>query len=469
MNETNDPYLGDFFNEDLVSKFETMINKNEKYFFDVHEFEDIIDYYLDRDEFKTAWVAVDMACSQHPYSEGIQMKKAQVLIDKGEFIKALQTLSVLEKTSSELFDVYILKGTAYIHLGDLDKGMKTFNRAAKYSEEEIDEIYYNIAVTFIGASLLKEAIIYLEKGLEFNPESLPLIYELAYCHERLDNYQECIETYNRYLDIDPYAEMIWYRLGQVYEEVELFDKAIEAYQFSIAIEDEFSLAYMNLASVLMTVNRQEEAISTYKYFLELEEDSIEAYINIGIIYEDLGKIEKAIGYYNEAIKQDQSADEAYYRLGKIQMENSEVMSAIENFNKAIHFAPEISDYWFASAQANHLADFIPEAKYAFKKAKNLDPDNLEFWTEYAYFFYTIDEIGKAVQVIYDASVFFNDSPEIFYYLGYFLIKGGNLESGKQNLSKGIELDYLYASEMSEKFDDFYEIKEIKDLIFKFNN
>ena len=61
----------DYFQEDgdlkeIIGRFENMLNQVEAYFFDVYEFERIIDHYLDTNHFSKAIDAVYHGKNQHP-------------------------------------------------------------------------------------------------------------------------------------------------------------------------------------------------------------------------------------------------------------------------------------------------------------------------------------------------------------------------------------------------------------------
>ncbi len=70
-----------------VQKFERMKKNNESYFFDVIEFETIIDYYIESNNSNKAFEAATLASEQHPNSVSIQLRKARVLLIKEELLK----------------------------------------------------------------------------------------------------------------------------------------------------------------------------------------------------------------------------------------------------------------------------------------------------------------------------------------------------------------------------------------------
>ena len=125
----------------VVQRFETMKRNNENYFFDVIEFETIIDYYLESNNSLRAFEAAALATSQHPNSVSIQLRKARVLLDRGRAVEAMRILKKLEDIEPGNHEIYIVKGTALGILGDINASQenvrsgsyKGYRRKRKYS------------------------------------------------------------------------------------------------------------------------------------------------------------------------------------------------------------------------------------------------------------------------------------------------------------------------------------------------
>jgi len=58
--------LEEYFGNELVKKFEEMMENNDEFYFDTEELEDIIVYYLELGDFNYADTAVNMALSCIP-------------------------------------------------------------------------------------------------------------------------------------------------------------------------------------------------------------------------------------------------------------------------------------------------------------------------------------------------------------------------------------------------------------------
>ena len=99
-----------------IQKYERMRRNNEKYFFDVIEFESIIDYYIDNNNSVKAFEAAILALS----SIRIQCQfnlESQVLLDKGRLLNFLKILRV--ENIEHNHEIYYSKGTALGMLGDI--------------------------------------------------------------------------------------------------------------------------------------------------------------------------------------------------------------------------------------------------------------------------------------------------------------------------------------------------------------
>ncbi|MBK6752904.1 MAG: hypothetical protein IPG69_04795 [Flavobacteriales bacterium] len=69
---------------EYVQRFEDMLSRNDHYFFDVEEFELIIEHYLDNNDLKKARQVLDYARQQHPGSVDLLFCEAQVLMGPGQ-------------------------------------------------------------------------------------------------------------------------------------------------------------------------------------------------------------------------------------------------------------------------------------------------------------------------------------------------------------------------------------------------
>ena len=105
--ESDFDFSQDFsYNLTNVKKFEEMISSRKSFFFDVEEFEDLIEYYNSKNNFKRSLEVSKHALSQHPNSGSLLITVAQLQLSihkPNVALKYLQLAEKFEPFNEELF------------------------------------------------------------------------------------------------------------------------------------------------------------------------------------------------------------------------------------------------------------------------------------------------------------------------------------------------------------------------------
>ncbi len=250
-----------------VQKFEKMKSNNENCFFDVIEFETIIDYYIESNNSSKAFEAATLASEQHPNSVSIQLRKARVLLDKGRAVEALRILKQLESIEPGNHEIYIAKGTALGMLGDIQGAKKMFDFSLTLDSEDVENILFAITSVLQNLNYYEHMIPYMVRLVEMEPEFNAHLYDLAYAYEKIEDFENSIIYYLKYLDEEPFSDSAWYNLGIIYNKLESFEKAMEAYDFALAINAQNTFALFNKGNILSNLDRHSEAIPVYHEYI----------------------------------------------------------------------------------------------------------------------------------------------------------------------------------------------------------
>lgn len=331
---------------DLVSRYEEMLKKDVKYFFDVYEFENIIDYYIDTNKANLALNAIRYASQQHPYSSILQLKKAQVLVEKGLAKQALQILDEIEKIESSNSDFYLLKGNALNIIGRYNEAEKNFDIAIQLLYDDKVDVIHAVAQSFEQIGRYKTAIKYLLEAFRYDNQNISLLYDIGYSYEKIGQINKSIEYYNLFLDQDPFSENAWYNLGIIYYKAEKYDKAIESYEFALAINPDFSLAYFNLANAYSEKGEYHKAILNYKEYMQYDGESVEILTYIGDCYESIGEFDMALKYFDQAIARDNYFADAFYGKANVLFRMDKVQQALPLTEKALLIDDLNPEYYF---------------------------------------------------------------------------------------------------------------------------
>ncbi|MBI5218976.1 MAG: tetratricopeptide repeat protein [Bacteroidia bacterium] len=451
----------------IISRYEDMIRKNTRYFFDVDEFEHIIDFYIESNRHSSALRAIDIASGQHPASVEIQLKKAHVLMNTGKKTEALNLLKKMERIEGANLDVYMLKGIIYIMLDQEKDAVRNFEHALSLAYNEKTDLLFSISISLENAGKFKLALRYLEQALEADVNNEVILYEMAYCYERMGNYEKSISYFQKYLDEDPYSENVWYNLGVIYNILEQYDKAIEAFDFAIAIDGKFSSAYFNKANSLANKGEYEKAIEVYHEFIPIDNDNIIAYYYIGECYEKLEKFDTSLEYYQKTLSLDESFSDAWLGIGYVEFQRENYMKSIQCAKRALEIENDNPEYWLLMANTYARLNNTKKAKEAYAKAVEFGPGDEEILVCYSDFEFSLNNLVEARDILNVSYPEVVESPLVNFRLAAYSLLLEDRPSAFSYLEKACDQDAELAEDFFKVAPDAKNDKEIVELIEKF--
>ena len=159
---------------DLVKRLENKLHAGESFYFDVEDYELIIDHYLEEDDLEKCFLVLQNAMEQHPNTISLSLRQVQFLISKNNTEKALRILKEVEAIDPYNRDIFRTRGDIYSQLQYYHEAIKEYQKAIDDTEENLDEIYSNIAYEYENLHNYDKALEYLKKAIDFNPETKPL-------------------------------------------------------------------------------------------------------------------------------------------------------------------------------------------------------------------------------------------------------------------------------------------------------
>jgi tetratricopeptide (TPR) repeat protein len=384
---------------DLVKQLENKLHGGESFYFDVEDYELIIDHYLQEDDLEKCLLVLQNAMEQHPNTISLSLRQVQFLISKNNTEKALRILKEVEAIDPYNRDIYRTRGDIYSQLQFYHEAIKEYQKAIDDTEENLDEIYSNIAYEYENLHNYDKALEYLKKAIDFNPENETALFELSFCAEMAEKPQVVVDYLLKYLDRFPYSKAGWFNLGLAHSSLLEHEKAIDAYDFVIAIDETFSTAYFNKGNALATLERYDEALNAYRETLAFESPEGLTYYYIGECYEKMNEPEKAEEYYRLAIDADPAASDARVGLGCILSERGRHTDAISLFKEAIEQTPGDSETWYLLADEYMETGEIEMAKDGYEKSLAFDVTNPDVWLDYSNAFAEESNYDRAIEIL----------------------------------------------------------------------
>lgn len=447
----------DFDNEifQAIEKFEDMLSNKSNYYFDIFEFEDIINFYLDNENRKKAAIAINIAGKQHPAAPEIKFAKARLLFEDNNNIEALKMLHEAEKIDGSNPDIYVLKGTCYLRLKNFKEAELAFKKALRFAFDDKLNFYLAIGAAYTDNGLHKKASEYLTYAEKKYPHNTELLNEIALIYERRGLHQKSIEYYHKTLDINPFSALAWYNVGILRNITEEYDLAIEAFDFVLAIDEDFDLAYYNRGNSYLGKEDFKAALEDFNVFKKIYDDNEYVYYLIGICWENLEAYNTAGFYFKKAIDIDPDFPDAYYGLGSMNIFNKEYDEAVKNLKEAVKLDYNNPEYTFALATAYKNTGNDVYAVFNFKRALSKAPHEEDYYLEFAYFYFEKNKFEKAYKIIQTGLQQADRKSGLLMVAAAFLINNGYSYDAIQTIKQATERkDYE-----KDNIKDFYKFAE----------
>ncbi len=423
MKEDFDPSFSNNKNQDRLVKLEDMFSDTAYYYFDVNEWEGIIDHYLNTLRLEKAVKALDFAQYQHPHSAELNLKKAELLLEQNDFDGSIALLKKLESTFPFNPDIYISLGEAYSRKSEHYLATLQYKSALDLVEDNKDEIYIQLAAEFQSLDKPAQSIYWLKVMMSEFPESVEGLYELAFCYEINGDQEKGTKFYIEFLQTHPYNHHAWFNLGNLYTSLEKYTEALNAFDYSVISFDEFSSGWYNKGNILGRMQRYEEAIEAFEKTLDLEGPAAQTYFYIGDCYENIGKYDKAKKSFQEAIKLDENHIDAWVGAANCYLELGDAEEALNYCEKTIKLDAENSLVQYLYADVCKALGFTAAAQRGYEKVIELDASNQEVYLDFSDLLFCTEEKEAAVELIVAGVELFQDNSDLLYRLGtyYFLL------------------------------------------------
>lgn len=450
MKEDSELYFSEDDNlPEIVKRYEAMVKTNRIAYFDVCDYEKMVDHYILQNRSEDAINVLRIARKQHPNSSELTIKKAEIELFSGRYNDALVDLTSVEAFERNNPDFYLVKGKTLMATGKTDEALAMFDQVLLKSTDQKLDMLFEVVAILEEYDEFEIACKYLKMGIELDPSNTQTYGELGFIQEKLNRTEEAIEAYEKMLDGDPFLPFGWSNLGTLYAKLGKNDKAIEAFDYAIALEPDAPLSYFSKANALANIGRFEEALTVFFEYADMEEDTAMAMCCIGECYEKLGDYENARIYYQKSLDSNPENPDALYGLAVVELEFDRVDESYELATKAIELDPNIPEYWFGLGKLNMRLNRLDEAKAAFETAIALDPLDFESWLLLSEIVGD-ESLEQGVEIIKNGLKVNDDTAALHQRLAAYYYLMGNGQESLVEFEKGLTLD----SESAEEFFEF---------------
>lgn len=453
-----------------IERFEKMISAEKVEYFDVHQIENIYDFYYEKNLIEHAQQILTIGLSQHPDSPALMVKKAIFMAEHGNIDEAYKLLKELAPLDASNPDVYMTLGWIMLQKSNTLEAVSYFGKAVEIAFEDKEDILLEISYNLNQHELYLESIKFLEQLLELNRDNENALFEYAFSLDKILEYDKSIEAYQQLLETNPFSDNGWYNLAIIYNKTGKHEEACKAYEYTITINPQHEEAYFNMGNSLVQSGCFKEAIDAYSEHITIGDDLILTYQYMADCWEQLGNYDLAIRLYQLVIKLAPKQSDAWYGLGTTLMENEDFSGGLQAIDQAISINPLNADYWFAHARGLFELDKVEDAAHSLENGLNLDPHELAGWLELIKLKIVLIEHFDIKAYISSLHEQYEDTASIHYLsaVAHFRYLN-NRNEALSALSKALSIDFGGIKDIENDYPEFIADKTVQQLINNYCN
>lgn len=369
----------------LIKDFKESVDAHANKFYDVDEFEIIIENLINVFDFEYLEIALQRSIELYPHLSSFRLYKVKLHILKFELDVAEEELEKIGNEFDPSPEYYMERVYLCNILNKKEDCIKLLKKALKLAPHEPD-IHFLLGFEYLKLKKIKNAIKHSVEALRRDDtfEEQLSIYSFVFEEEKL--YKEALTFYTALTDEFPFAGAAWFGLGLSYSWLDKFEESIEAYKMALTCDDEIGTAYFNIGNAYFELKDFESAIDYYLHANLLDQTDFNSLSNVGDCHILLGHTELAHDYYQEALKINPNHNEAIIGIANI----------LQKENK------------------------VDEARVFIEKAFTNTPQDLELLFQ-SLAYYTEEEQAETMVNLIDLTISqLDDYTEFFKYLSFFL-------------------------------------------------
>ena len=190
--------MEEFFENELVEKFEAMVENNDEFYFETEQYEEIITYYLEMGDISFADMATKYGLKIHPNSLDLKVKQFEVLLELEKYVEAKELMEELKESCMDNTDFLVCCAKYYSNLGNPRRSIEYCEKGLELEEEE-NFLHNFIADEFVNLEDPFKALKHYKLALNFDPQDEYSLENVMYCYNQLKRSDEAIEFLTGYL------------------------------------------------------------------------------------------------------------------------------------------------------------------------------------------------------------------------------------------------------------------------------
>lgn len=490
------PYEDDKELQELLKRYEKMLETGEATYFENYELVDLAIYYYENEDDKNLEDVINLCDKMYPDSEEIFYVKTRFYLKMNKMKKADEQIEKMviycsqlpdeeddDRKSELLIDIKLLKAEASLLNSHPEDAEEYFQEAFDIPddyERKADLSLQIASVYFLNNNVEDKSVHWLEKAAKLMPDSKPALEMLTFCYNKLKKTKKAKNTLNKLVDKDPYSTYYWNMLGDTCLNNSEYEKAIEAYDFALAINTEDHEALKKKAISFIYLRNEEKAFQLLNKYLEVVPDDYNAMLFKSLCLNHMERQSEAIEILNQIMaetdygKDDPTVNqqELFAVMVRSHCRNKDYKKALEWVHKGMELGLDKSIMYIVEGSIHMDMGRVDTAKKYYDKAIHDSKDIPQTICAIAIELINYEEYKSAKKILLqlydevtDNDQLLPETPGLLAYCYLHLKEYDNylkyLKEGHDEAPK--ETANIFGEYITEgmSFEDFYDSEVIK--------
>lgn len=164
---------------------------------------------------------------------------------------AINVLESIDETVPEKYFVKFYIGLVRLRAAEPQSALSYFQRALELNPDpaETPSIYSYMGVASKDIGHFEEALEFLRKGMEIDPERTDIHNLMGFCHFKRGEHEEAVAAFQRVIELDPSSAIDYANLGANYQALGQTARARDCYQLALKLDPEIDFARTRLSQM----------------------------------------------------------------------------------------------------------------------------------------------------------------------------------------------------------------------------
>lgn len=301
-------------------------------------------------------------------------KKGQMLIESGEYEKAVECFDELIKLDVGNYKAWGNKGIALSYLKKSEEAKRCFEEVVKIKPDSSTG-WFNMGTWFRDSNDTEKAVECYNKAIAIDPGNSMAWEDKGVMLGRINKHQEALECFEKAIKVGSAKDVYWENKGIALEKLGKYEDSIVAFENALKLNPQNVEAWLGKAISLGRLGRNNDAVQCFDEVIKKSPSNVVAWGNKGILMGRLGNVEQELACFDKVLELDPEDFNAWNNKSVVLGEIGKNQEALKCAEEAIRKHPKNARGWGSKGVILAKTGYLSEAISCFDKALELAPDD----------------------------------------------------------------------------------------------